>query len=137
MCAVATEGQRGGEQKDCPKYALPLQGCAILFQRLRLCALLQDPGLSPDTIFFNLFFKNLAADLKNDKALLASISNASLVVGGPNQGKPIPHNPSDRSADDIMQLQQAETSKSDMQTGPVRAHRGSPLLPYNWQLPMS
>lgn len=53
---------------------------------LTRCAFLQDPGLSPDTVFFNLFFKNLAADLKNDKALLASISNASLVVGGPNQG---------------------------------------------------
>lgn len=45
----------------------------------------QDPGLSPDTIFFNLFFKNLAADLKNDHALLASLSNATFVVA-PNTG---------------------------------------------------
>ncbi len=50
---------------------------------------MQDPGLSPDTVFFNLFFKNLAADLKKDKALLASIANASLVVGGPNQGESV------------------------------------------------
>ncbi|CAL8471017.1 g10559 [Coccomyxa elongata] len=51
---------------------------------------LEDPGLSPDTIFFNLFFMTaLAPDLKNDHALLASLANATFVVN-PNTEDNVP-----------------------------------------------
>jgi hypothetical protein len=50
-------------------------------------ALLQDPGLSPDTIFFTLFFDQLATNLKDDTALLKSIQNADLIVNTNSVGE--------------------------------------------------
>ncbi|CAL8471018.1 g10560 [Coccomyxa elongata] len=49
----------------------------------------KEPGLSPDTIFFKLFFNDLAADLKKDHQLLASLNNATLVVA-PNTEDNVP-----------------------------------------------